>query len=70
MYSSQIIIRGIQARRMRWVGHVARIGSIGVPLPLTGVEARVSLSGSSKSEPTTHNVISITNADLTVRFPL
>ena len=25
MYSSQIIIRGIQARSMRWAGHVARI---------------------------------------------
>jgi hypothetical protein len=68
-YSSQIFIRGIQARRLRWAGHVAHIGSIGIPLPLTGVEARVSLSGSSNSEPTTH-VISITHAELTLQFPL
>jgi len=33
--------------------------SIGIPLTLTGVAARVSLSGTSNSEPTTHNVISI-----------
>jgi len=27
MYSSQIIIREIKVRRMRWAGHVARVGS-------------------------------------------
>lgn len=68
-YSSQIFIQGIQARRMRWVGHVANIGSIGIPLTLTGVEARVSLSGSSNTEPKTH-VISITHAEHTLPFPL
>jgi hypothetical protein len=70
MYSSQIIILGIQVRRMRWAGRVAHTGIIGIPLPLTGVEVRVALSVSSNSEPTTHKVISITNADLTLQFLL
>jgi hypothetical protein len=26
LYSSQIIIRQIKSRRMRWAGHVARMG--------------------------------------------
>jgi hypothetical protein len=36
LYSSQSIIRMIKSKRMRWGGHVARMGRIGMHIGISG----------------------------------
>jgi hypothetical protein len=40
LYSSPSIVRVIKARRMRWVGHVARVGEVHTTFWLGGLKGR------------------------------